>query len=92
MIPLVNHLTSTLLLHEPDDPVAFLKLQVEDMINFRNDQGKQPPILFNNDHLINIFKGVDYFNIGSIDLKQYLKGELNNNQHIKFIYLNTLFN
>lgn len=76
VMPLVNHLTSTLLLHEPDDPVAFLKLQVEDMINFRDNQGK-PPILFKKNHLINVFKGVDYLNIGSIDLKQYFKGEFN---------------
>lgn len=84
-MPLVNHLTSTLLLHEPDDPVAFLQLQVEAMINFRDDQGK-PPILFNNDHLMKVFKGVDFLNIGSIDLKQYLKGEFNNYQYI-FIYV-----
>jgi hypothetical protein len=89
-MPLVNHLTSTLLLHEPDDPVAFLKLQVEDMINFRDHQGK-PPILFKKDHLINVFKGVDYLNIGSIDLKQYFKGEFNHYQHI-LMCLNTLFN
>lgn len=73
VMSLVNHLTSMLLLHEPEDPVEFLVLQAENLINFRDYRGK-PPILFTNNHLVNIFKGVDCLNRGSIDLKQYFKG------------------
>lgn len=74
---LVNHLTSMLLLHEPDDPVSFLVGQVEDMIKFRNHQDK-PPILFNKNHLENLFKGIDFLNSGSIDLIQYANGKIIN--------------
>jgi len=73
-MPLVNHLTSTLLIHEPEDPIEFLVHQVEDIIHFRKHRGK-PPILFNNDHLTNVFKGVDFLNKGAIDLSQYCSGE-----------------
>lgn len=74
MMPLVNHLTSALLIHAPDDPIAFLIHQVEDMINFR-DFGHRPPILFDSDHLANVFKGVDFLNTGMIDMQQYSDGE-----------------
>lgn len=74
IMSLVNHLTSMLLVHEPNDPIEFLVQQVEDIINFRNHNGK-PPILFNNDHLTNVFKGVDFLNKGTIDLNQYFSGE-----------------
>ncbi|XP_022178566.1 uncharacterized protein LOC111039374 [Myzus persicae] len=70
IILLVNHLTSTLLIHEPNDPIEFLVHQVEDIINFRKQRSK-PPILYNNDNLTNIFKGVDFLNTGTIDLSQY---------------------
>ena len=72
---LVNHLTSTLLKHEPNDPVEFLVNQVEDMIQFRDHSGK-PPILFSDDDLTNVFKGVDYLNSGTIDLSEYFRGEV----------------
>ncbi|CAI6346764.1 unnamed protein product [Macrosiphum euphorbiae] len=68
---LVNHLTSTLLIHEPNDPIEFLVNQVEDIIRFRDDSGK-PPILFNDDNLTNVFKGVDYLKKGTIDLSEYI--------------------
>jgi len=71
---LVNHLTSALLIHEPNDPVEFLVHHVEDIINFRNHSGK-PPILFSDDNLTNVFKGVDFLNKGTIDLSQYFSGE-----------------
>jgi len=80
-MPLVNHLTSTLLIHEPKDPIEFLVHQVKDIIHFRNNRGK-PPILFNNDHLTNVFKGVDFLNKGTIDLSQYSSGEYTNNYAI----------
>ncbi|KAL5243429.1 hypothetical protein ACI65C_010839 [Semiaphis heraclei] len=70
IIPLVNHLTSALLIHEPNDPIEFLVHQVQDIINFRNHRGK-PPILFNKDNLTNVFKGVDFLNKGTIDLSEY---------------------
>ncbi|CAH1711070.1 unnamed protein product [Aphis gossypii] len=72
VVPLVNHLTSTLLIHEPEDPIEFLVHQVENIIHFRKHRGK-PPILFNNDHLTNVFKGVDFLNKGAIDLSQYCR-------------------
>jgi len=75
IMPLVNHLTSTLLIHEPNDPIEFLVHQVEDIIHFRNHRGK-PPILFNDDNLTNVFKGVDFLNKGMIDLTQYFSGKL----------------
>lgn len=87
---LVNHLMSMLLLHEPEDPVAFLLLQVEHLINFRDHQGK-PPILFTDNHLVNVFKGIDFLNSGSIDLKQYFKGKFNSrlyNLIHKHLYIN----
>lgn len=74
VMSLVNHLTSALLIHEPNDPVEFLVHQVEDIIHFRNHSGK-PPILFNDDNLTNVFKGVDFLNKGTIDLSQYFSGE-----------------
>jgi len=74
VMSLVNHLTSTLLVHQPNDPIQFLVQQVEDIIHFQNNNGK-PPILFNNDHLTNVFKGVDFLNKGTIDLNQYFSGE-----------------
>ncbi|XP_026811107.1 uncharacterized protein LOC113552422 [Rhopalosiphum maidis] len=70
VMPLVNHLTSTLLIHEPKDPIEFLVHQVKDIMHFRNNRGK-PPILFNDDHLTNVFKGVDFLNKSTIDLSQY---------------------
>ncbi|XP_003243010.1 uncharacterized protein LOC100576031 [Acyrthosiphon pisum] len=70
IMSLVNHLTSTLLKHEPDDPVEFLVNQVEEIIQFRDHSGK-PPLLFSDNDLTNIFKGVDYFNSGTIDLSEY---------------------
>jgi len=75
-MPLVKYLIGALLLHEPDDQVAFVIRQVEEMINFRDNRGK-PPILFNDSCLTNIFKSIDFLNSGSVDLKQYLAGELN---------------
>eukprot|EP00102_Acyrthosiphon_pisum_P007663 XP_003243008.1 PREDICTED: uncharacterized protein LOC100575762 [Acyrthosiphon pisum] len=72
IMSLVNHLTSTLLKHEPNDPVEFLVNQVEDMIQFRDHSGK-PPILFSDDDLTNVFKGVDYLNSGTIDLSEYFR-------------------
>jgi len=74
IIPLMNHLTSTLLIQEPNDPIEFLIHQVEDIINFRNHRGK-PPILYDNDNLTNVFKGIDFLNTGTIDLSQYFSGE-----------------
>lgn len=74
MLPLVSYLTSTLLLHEPDNPVEFLIDKIEKIINFREHKGK-PPILFNNNHLANVFKGIDFINSGTIDMEQYFKGE-----------------
>jgi len=74
VMPLVNHLTSALLIHEPNDPIEFLIHQVEDIINFRNHRGK-PPILFNKDNLTNVFKGVDFLNKGAICLSEYFSGE-----------------
>lgn len=70
IMSLVNHLTATLLFHKPDDPVVFVIRQVEEIIDFRDNQSK-PPILFDGDHLVNIFKGIDFLNSGTIDLKQY---------------------
>lgn len=75
VMSLVNHLTSTLLLHKPDDPATFLVRQVEDMIGFRDRQGK-PPILFSDDHLTNIFKSIDFLKTGSFNMKQYISGKL----------------
>lgn len=74
IMSLVNHLTSSLLIHEPNDPIEFLVNQVEDIIRFRDDSGK-PPILFNDDNLTNVFKGVDYLKKGTIDLSEYISGE-----------------
>lgn len=72
-MPLVSYLTSTLLLHEPNDPVTFLIERVNELIIFRDDQRK-PPVLFNNDNLANVFKSIDFLNSGSIDLDQYRSG------------------
>jgi len=74
VMSLVNHLTSALLIHEPNDPIEFLVHQVEDIINFRNHSGK-PPILFDDYNLTNVFKGADFLNTGTIDLNQYIGGE-----------------
>lgn len=74
VMSLVNYLTSALFIHEPDDPETFLVRQVEALINFRDNQ-EVPTIIFNNDHLVNVFKGIDFLNRGSIDLKQYFNGK-----------------
>lgn len=85
VMSLVNYLTSALFIHEPDDPETFLVHQLEAMINFRDNQDV-PPILFNNDHLVNVFKGIDFLNIGSIDLKQYFSGKFS---FFKVLVINT---
>lgn len=74
-MPLISHLMGTLLLHKPDDPVAFQVRQIEHMINFRDNPNKPAPILFNNRDLVNVFQAIDFWNRGTIDMKQYLKGE-----------------
>lgn len=76
VMSLVNYLTSALFIHEPDDPETFLIRQIEAMIDFRDNQDV-PPMLFNNDNLVNVFKGIDFLNRGSIDLKQYFNGKFN---------------
>jgi len=76
IIPLVKYLIDALLLHEPDDQVAFVIHQVKELINFRDNLGK-PLILFNDSCLTNVFKSVDFLKSGSVDLKQYLASELN---------------
>lgn len=89
VMSLVKHFTSMLLLHEPKDPIAFLVLQVENLINFRDNQGK-PPLLFENDYLVNVFKAIDFLNRGSIDLNQYFKGKFNLRPYIlinKHLYM-----
>ncbi|VVC44273.1 Hypothetical protein CINCED_3A008262 [Cinara cedri] len=73
LMPLLSHLMSMLLLYNPVDPLAFLVRQINEMINFRDDPDKPVPILFNDDDLANVFKGIDFMNRGSIDLKQYFK-------------------
>lgn len=79
--PLMSYLMSTLLLHKPDDPVLFLIRELENMINFRDNQHKPATILFKNHDLVSIFMGVDFMNRGSIDLKQYSKGNNFNKNH-----------
>lgn len=81
VMPLMNHLTSALLFHEPDDPKSFLIRQVEEMIEFRDHQSKPPPVLFTDDQLKAVFKSIDFLKNGSIDLNEYFKGtyvKLNN--------------
>jgi len=75
IMPLVSHLIGTVLLHEPDDPVAFVVRLAEDMANFRDKRRDRPPIVFDDDHLANIFESIDILNSGSIDLKQYSDGK-----------------
>lgn len=74
IMPLVNHLTSALLIQEPNNPIEFLVNQMKDIINFRENRSK-PPILFSDDNLTNVFNGVDFLNKGLIDLSQYCSGE-----------------
>ncbi|XP_050544014.1 uncharacterized protein LOC126907050 isoform X2 [Daktulosphaira vitifoliae] len=68
---LVNHLTTKILVEKPNDPVTFTILQIEQLINFRDNRGK-PPVLFDDEQLVAIYNNTDILKAGSISIEQYV--------------------
>ena len=70
---LLENLTAALVFHRPEDPRAFTKDYVQDLLKAKTDPTQSPPVFVDDSNVQSVFGMLDLASNGSITREQYFE-------------------
>lgn len=70
---LLENLTAALVFHRPDDPRAFVKDHIEQLLKAKTDPTQSPPVFVDESNVQSVFGMMDLAGNGSVTREQYLE-------------------
>ena len=69
---LLENLTAALVYAQPDDPRAFMREHVEQLLKAKSDPAQRPPVFVDDSNVKSVFGMLDLAGRGSVTREQYL--------------------